>query len=96
MNVKQWFLNMMGDLGQFLKVLFQDALQAELKAVMPIALDAVKQVAADPSLLTGGAKRDAAIATIQDQLVKSQVQVGLSVVSLAVELAVQNIKAPTP
>lgn len=94
MNIKQWFLNWLGDLGQFLKVLFKDALQAELKAVMPIALKVVKQVAADPTLLNGGAKRDAAIEQIQNELVKSQIQVGLSVVSLAVELAVQNIKNP--
>lgn len=93
MNFKQRILAWLGELGQFLSVLFKDALQQELKVVMPIALEAVKQVALDPTLLNGGAKRDAAIAQIQDQLVKSQIQVGLSVVSLAVELAVQNVKA---
>lgn len=93
MNFKQWFMKAMGELGQFLSVLFKDALQKELKAVMPIALAAVKQVAADPSLLTGGAKRDAAIELIGGQLLEAQKTIGLSVISLAVELAVQNMKA---
>ena len=94
MNFKQNLLSFFGDLGKFLSVLFKDTVQQELKVVLPIALDAVTQVALDPTLLNGGAKRDAAISIVQDKLVKSQYTVGVSVVSLAVELAVTNIKNP--
>jgi len=90
--MKEWILGLLGDLGQFLKVLFKDALQKELKAIMPIAMAAVKQVAADPSLIKGGDKRDAAIEIIKGQLLDSQKQVGMSILAFAVELAVQNFK----
>lgn len=91
-NIKQWLLTTLGDLGKFLSVLFKESLKKELEVVAPIALQVVKQVASDPSLLSGGAKRDAAISAVQAQLIQSQVYVGVSVISLAVELAVQNIK----
>lgn len=92
MNIKEKLLSLLGDLGKLLSVLFKDALQKELKLVLPIAINVVKQVAADPSLLSGGMKREAAITLITDQLISSQKQIGLSVISLAVELAVQNVK----
>jgi hypothetical protein len=92
MNFKQKILSLLGDLGQFLSILFKDTVQQELKVVLPIALDTVTKIALDPTLLTGGARRDAAISAIQGQLAQSQVTVGLSVVSLAVELAVTTLK----
>lgn len=90
--MKQFFIKFFGKLGTFLAVLFKDTLQKELEAVAPIALQVVKQIAQDPSLVQPGDKRDAAINQIQNQLVQSQISVGLSVVSLAVELAYQNFK----
>ncbi len=92
MNIKQKVLSMLGELGQFLAVLFKDTVQQELKVVVPIAVNAVAQVALDPTLLTGGAKRDAAIGLIQNQLVQSQVTVGVSVIYLALGLAVTNLQ----
>lgn len=93
MNFKQTLLRALGKLGQFLAILFQDALRAELEVIMPIALDAVKQVASDPSIVSSPAKRDAALAIMGAQLAKSQVQVATSVIHLGLELAVQNHKA---
>ncbi len=94
MNIKLWFLGLLGDLGKFLKVLFKDALQKQLKLIMPIAMDAVKQVASDPSILSSNEKRDMAIGIIKDKILDGQREIGLSVIALAVEVAVQNIKNP--
>ena len=93
MSFKQTLLGAFGSLGRFLAILFKDALQKELEVVLPIAIGAVTSVASDPTLIQSGEKRDAAVALIIAQLVKAQVTVGLSVIHLGVELAVQNVKA---
>ena len=93
MNIKQTILRIFGKLGQFLSILFADAVRKELEVVMPIAVNAVKTVALDSSILSNPAKRDAAVALIVDELTKAQVQVGSSVIALGVELAVQHMKA---
>lgn len=89
MNIKQWFITKLGVLGQFLSVLFKTTVQKELEVVLPLAALAVAQIEADPTLILPGAKRDAAIASIVSSLTNSQIKIGLSVVSLGVELAVQ-------
>jgi len=93
MSIKQWFITTLGTLGQFLSVLFKDTVKKELEVVLPLASAAVAQIEADPTLILPGAKRDAAIALIISSLAKSQIKIGLSVVSLGVELAVQSNKA---
>jgi hypothetical protein len=90
--IKVLLLKLLGSLGDYLKVIFQTALKEELKVVMPIATTFVKQVASDPTLLTGAEKRAVAFKSILDQLSSSQAQIGTSVVNLAIELAVQNMK----
>jgi hypothetical protein len=90
--MKQWLLKLLGILGEYLKVLFDSAIKAELEVIMPIATNIVKQVAKDPTLLSSSAKRDAAIAGILAEITAAQVQVGNSIINLAVELAYQNIK----
>lgn len=94
--MKAWFLRFFGSLGTFLSTLLSGALKQELEVVLPIALKAVKAVAADQSLLSSGAKRDAALASIIAELGKAQLQIGLSVMNLAVELAVQEYKTKNP
>lgn len=93
MSFKTTILNALGSLGKFLSILFQDALKKELEVVLPLALGAVRAVAADPTLVHAGAKREVAVALILAQLGKAQIEVGLSVVNLGLELAVQNIKS---
>jgi hypothetical protein len=90
--MKAWLLKFFGDLGEFLAVLFNKALNEELKVVLPIAKRLVAQVAADPNLITGSAKREVVIATILAELGAAQMSVGMSVVALAVELAVTKMK----
>jgi len=82
-----------GPLGAFLKPLLQIALQQEMAAVMPIAMAAVAQVAADPSLLSGGAKRDAALKIIGQQMQAASIQAAASTVNLVLELAVTKLKS---
>jgi hypothetical protein len=90
--MKQLLLKFLGSLGNYLKVLFEGALKAQLDALMPIATNAVKMIAKDPSLLTSNEKRDAAISMILADIAKAQIQVSQSVVNLATELAYQNFK----
>lgn len=90
--MKAWLLKLFGDIGEYLSVLFDKAIKEELKVVLPIATKLVRQVAADPTLLSGSSKRDAVIAGIIAELGAAQMQVGLSVVSLAVELAYTRMK----
>lgn len=50
--MKAWFLKIFGPLGEYLSALFSKALNEQLKVVLPIAAKLVKQVAADPTLIT--------------------------------------------
>ena len=93
MNIKQWIVRVFGVVGQFISTLFKEAVRQELEVVLPLAARAVAQVAADPSLVQPNHKREAAIATILAELSAAQIQIGLSVVSLAIELAVQAQKS---
>lgn len=88
-----WLLKFFGSLGRFLSVLFKGAINEELKVVLPIAAGAVRSVASDPTLLSSGAKRDTAIGLILAELASAQAKVGVSVINLAIELAVQEFKA---
>jgi hypothetical protein len=94
--MKQLLLKFFGELGDFLAVLLKSGVQDELKALLPIALNAVKTVAADPTLTTGDAKFNAAFALIGDQLGDKQATIGKSLVNLAIELAVQRFKDMQP
>lgn len=94
--MKQWLLKLFGNVGEFLAVLFNNAIQQELKVVLPIAAKAVAQVAVDPALLTGDLRRNAALVAIGGELAKAQVQVGLSTVNLAIELAYTKFKTEQP
>jgi len=90
--MKAWLLKFFGELGEFLAVLFNKALNEQLKVVLPIAKRLVVQVAKDPTLITGSAKREVVIATILAELGAAQVDVAKSVIALAVELAVTKMK----
>lgn len=88
-----WLLKFFGSLGKFLSVLFKGAINEELKVVLPIAAGAVRSVANDPTLIASGSKRDTAVELILAELAAAQVKVGISVINLAIELAVQEFKA---
>jgi hypothetical protein len=90
--MKVWLLRLFGFLGEFLAVLFQKGIAEELKVVLPIVTRYVKAVANDPSLITGESKREVVFATVLSELGAAQLQVGSSVINLAIELAVQKFK----
>jgi len=85
--MKAWLLKLFGPIGEFLGALFSNAINKELKIVLPIAAKFVAQVAKDPSLLSGGAKFDAAAAGIMAELASAQINVAVSTLNLAIELA---------
>lgn len=96
LNFKATLLSLFGELGNYLAILFKDALHKELALALPIATRVIAQVAMDPTLLSGSDKRDAAIGLALAELGKSQITIGISVLNLAIELAVQKSKAEAP
>ena|SRR5229473_5261370 len=86
----------LGPLWEYVKVLFMGAVHNELAAVMPIAMQAVKDFAADPTLLTGPDKRAAAFTKILADLSAASINAAVSTVNLAIELAVKNLTPATP
>lgn len=90
------FLKMFGVLGEYFAVIFKNAINQELKIILPIATKAVARIASDPTLASGGARRDAAIAEILAELASKQVQVGISTLNLAIELAYQKFLTEQP
>jgi len=90
-RIKVWFLRFLGELGDFLKVLLQRGVVEELNAILPIALEAVKVVQAEN--LSGEEKRALAINIIKSKIAKASYQTATSVINLAIELAVQKLKA---
>ena len=93
MNVKAILVKMLGNLGEYLSVLFNKAIHDELAIILPLATKAVVQVAKDATLTSGEAKFDGAVAIILAEIGKSQLQIGVSLVNFAVELAYQKFKA---
>lgn len=85
----EWF----GKLGDFLAPFLNNLFSNGGQVLLNVALDAVQKVAADPSILTDQAKRDAAGKIILDELKKQGISAAQSAVNSAIEVAVQNMKA---
>lgn len=79
-----------GHLGDWLAVIFRQGVKAELEALMPIAMAAVAKMATTD--LSNDAKRSAAFGEILNQAKGAQLNVGVSLINFALELAVQNLK----
>lgn len=90
---KEALLKMLGDLGDFLAVLFKKGIHDELKLILPIALNAVKTVAADASLVGGDAKFNAAFALVSAGVAGGQKDIASSLINLGIELAYQKMQA---
>ena len=93
---KTALLKLLGELGDFLAVLFKSGIQKELKILLPIALKAVKEVASDITLTSGDAKFNAAFDIIGKELGSQQSAIGRSLVNLAIELAYQKFLDAAP
>jgi hypothetical protein len=71
--------------------ILQDSASRLLASLAPIALEVVKSLAESPH--SGAQKREAALAEIQSRAVAEGIKASTSAVNLAIELAVQNLKA---
>lgn len=90
-RVKAWLLRFLGKLGEFLRALFTRGVAEELNAILPIALEAVETMQA--TNLSGEEKRARAVRIVKSKIADAQWQVAASVINLAIELAVQKLKA---
>jgi len=93
MSISTWVLKFSGVTGQYLSLLLQGTIKTELEQVLPVAMNAVQDIANDPTLLTPGEKRNAAFVLIANHFMKKQIPVAESVVNLSLELAVQKLRA---
>lgn len=92
-SIIEWFENHFGWLADFFKPMAAAIEQQGGKILVQAAQAAVAEVEADPTILTAGAKRDAAVARVLTSLQAAGIQAGISVVNTAIELAVQGLKA---
>lgn len=76
----------------FFSKFFKQAIQQQLEIIIPIARDAVRMVAADPSILTSDEKRARGIAMILTDLSTKQLTFAKSLINLALEIAVVEMK----
>lgn len=76
----------------FLGKFFKSALQQQLQILMPVALGIVSAIENDPSIVVNGDKRSVAFDAISDKVRAGEKGIGASLINLAIELAVQEIK----
>jgi hypothetical protein len=86
-----FLLKNFGEVGKILAVLFKEVVQKELAIVLPIALEVIKLIQADPSVVTSKGKASTAFGLIGDKLVEQHKEVATSTINLAIELAVKAI-----
>jgi hypothetical protein len=88
-----FLLKYFGIVGKMLAILLKDAVQKELAAVLPIAVQVVQMIADDPSMLASNDKASSAFKLISAELITSQRVIASSTINLAIELAVQSLNA---
>lgn len=91
--MKNWFLNLFGVLGEFMKAVLRRGIADQLNVILPLALETVARIAADPTGLTSSEKREAAIDLLGRQLVTRSIEASASTINFALELALQKYKA---
>lgn len=89
-KMKLVFSSVWGFISPFVKIFVSSAGQI----LAGVALDVVKQIAADPSLVGSGNldKRQAAFEKIKGELVARGLEASTSVINAAIEAAVQKLK----
>lgn len=79
-------------LKTFLSKFFKTAIQQQIDIILPVAIDAVKQISEDPSILTSEEKRQRAIAIIIAELTSKEIIFAKRIINLCVEIAVVSLK----
>ena len=75
----------------FFLPIFKAAVAGSLERLLPLALDIVSQLATGD--LSGADKRNAALALLEKAAISQGIQASASILNLAVESAVANLKA---
>lgn len=86
-------LGLLGVVGEFLKVFLNKRFVEDTNSILPVALQAVSDVAASPTAMTGEEKFQEARDKMLRQLTLDAVVVGNSVINWAIETALQKYKA---
>jgi hypothetical protein len=81
-------MTMIQKFKDFWTKLFKDAVQQQLAIIMPVARQAIQDIASDPSLLTSDDKRNAAFAKIVAVLAVQEYIFAKRMINLAIEIAV--------
>jgi hypothetical protein len=91
-NIKQLILSKLSWLERFILSLFERGIVEYLEKLLPIAVDIVT-ILAQNNTLTSEQKRTEAVRQLGDTAKNIGIDVGLSVLNLAVEMALQKVKA---
>ena len=79
-------------LTSFLSKLFKSTIQQQIDIILPIAENAVRQIADDPSILTNEEKRQRAISMVITELTSKEVIFAKRLINLCIEIAVVQLK----
>lgn len=91
-KVVSWFLDKYGIVGQIVSILFKTTINKELTLALPIAMQVVADVKADPTIITSEEKRAVSITKITAKLLEGQTPITNSIINLAIELAYQKLR----
>lgn len=92
-SVGSWFTGAFTFLQRFIQPALDSLAKNGGEILAQTALDAVRAVAADPKLITDTARRNAAFNAILATLSARGIEAATSAINLALEIAVQNLKA---
>lgn len=79
-------------LTSLLSKLFKSTIQQQIDIILPIAENAVRQIADDPSILTNEEKRQRAISMVIAELTSKEVIFAKRLINLCIEIAVVQLK----
>lgn len=92
-RVIQWLLNMLGQLGEFFAAILKRGIQDQLNVLLPMALEVCSALAHDSAMITNRQKREVAFSRLMSQARDLSITAAVSTINLAIELAVQKLKA---
>lgn len=88
--VKSFFGSVWHFLADYLHAAIPEATAVVMKDLLPIADTVVQDLSS--TTMTGAQKKDAAVTAIQGKLASIGIDVGISLINLAIEMAVQKFK----
>ena len=91
--MKKWLLRFLGNIGSFLRALLERGFYELLEQVLPVALEVVTAIQNNYADLPGEEKRKKAFNLLKRRLIGAGINVSTSILNLAIEMAVQKLKA---